>query len=67
VIHPATLFIGRMDDGLSSDIQLDIHHWDACTGWRRVLNWRPRKAIKQRSHQRDRRAERRRLRQPASS
>jgi hypothetical protein len=58
-----------VDDGPSSDIQLDIHHWDARTGWRRVLNWRPgqRTAIKRRSHQRDRRAERRRLRQPASS
>ncbi|HXA87097.1 MAG TPA: hypothetical protein VNW96_00645 [Mycobacterium sp.] len=32
--------------------------WDACTGWRAVMNWRPgqRKAIKQRAHRRDRRA-----------
>jgi hypothetical protein len=54
---------------MRSEHRTTADEWDACTGWRRVLNWRPgdRKAIKQRSHQRDRRAERRRLRQPASS
>lgn len=34
---------------------------DAFTGWRKVLHWRPgqRKAVKKRSHRRDRRAARR--------
>ncbi|QBI96057.1 hypothetical protein SEA_MISSDAISY_77 [Mycobacterium phage MissDaisy] len=37
---------------------------DAFTRWRHVLRWRPgeRKAIKRRSHRRDRRVERQRLR-----
>lgn len=42
--------------------------WDAFTGWRRVLIWRPgqRKAAKKRSHRRDRRVARQANRCPSS-
>jgi hypothetical protein len=41
----------------------DADEYDAFTGWRRVMYWRPgeRKAIKARANRRERRVERQRL------
>lgn len=46
---------------MRSEHRLKGDEWDAFTGWRRVMIWRPgqRKRAKKRSHRKDRRAARR--------
>ena len=50
---------------MRSEHKTTADEWDAFTGWRRLLHWRPGelKQIKQDGHRRDRRAARRDARQ----